>query len=255
MTIRFLANNLIDAAVLTASTENAQYPLSNIKDARRTKNFRSTTNSDNIVFDLGAISDVDHFGIVANWQNGFGVSTLTLEANATDVWTAPAFSTTVTLDTTYDVGIKSFTQESYRYWRLVMTSTLGYCEIANVFIGKADQVTTNGLGYNWGFVNKDIKKVSTNRFGQEFIDDITTRKELTALTFQIMDKDEVDLIFNAYDNVRTVKPLFVYFPLETDSLFNNDDRFNGMYRFGAEPAMSNINSGFYNFTLALKEVK
>ena len=255
MTIRFLANNFVDAAVMTPSTVNAQYPVSNIQDDRRTKSFRSTSNSDNIVFDLGAIEAVDHVAMVANWQNGFGVATVTIEANGSDSWGAPAFSTTLTLDTTFDVGIKSFVSESYRYWRLVFTSTLGYCEVSNMFIGTADQVTTNGTGYNWQYTNKDIKKVSTNRFGQEFIDDITTRKEVNNLNFQLMDKNEVDLIFNAYDNVRTVKPLFLYFPLETDSLFNNDDRFNGMYRFSNAPLMENVNSGFYNFTLSMKECK
>jgi hypothetical protein len=255
MSIRFLANNTVDAAVITASTENAQYPASNIQDDRRTKSFRSTSNTDNLVFDLGSSQAVDHFAIVANWQNGFGVSTLTLEGNATDSWGSPAFTTTITMDTTFDVGIKSFTSESHRFWRLVMTSTLGYCEVSNIFIGTADQVTTNGVGYGWAYTNKDLKRTSTNRYGQEFIDDITTRKELNNLKFQIMDKTEVDTIFNAYDNVRTVKPVYVYFPLETDSLFNNDDRFNGMYRFTGAPNMENVNSGFYNFALSVKECK
>jgi len=255
MTIRFLSNNLINAATTVASTSNAQYPLTNINDTRRTKTYRSTSNSDNIVIDLGGAENIDSFGIVDNWQNGFGISTLTLEANGTDSWGSPAFTTTVTLDSTFGVGIKTFTTETYRFWRVVMTSTLGYCEIANMFLGAANTVSTNGVSYNWAYKNKDLARKSTNRYGQEFVDDIGTQKELNNLQFQIMDKTEQDIIFDVYDVNRTVNPFFVYFPLETDSLSNNDDRYNGMYRFKTEPTFTNVNSGYYNTSLNLRENK
>lgn len=255
MTIKFLSNNLIDGATITPSTVDAQYPVANLNDERRTKTFRSTTNADNIVFDFGIAESVDSFAIVDNWQNGFRIATLTLEANGTDSWGAPAFTTTVTLDTTFGVGIKTFTSESYRFWRVVVTGTLGYCEISNMFIGTAKTIATNGVSYNWQYVNKDLAMKTTNRYGQEFVDDIGTQKELNNLQFQIMDKDEQEIIFDVYDANRTVKPFFVYFPLETDSLSNNDDRYNGMYRFKSEPSFTNINSGYYNTSLSLRENK
>lgn len=255
MSIQFLSANLIEGATITPSTEDAQYPVENIIHAHRTQCFRSTSNSDNIVIDLGANEQVDTFAIVDNWKNGFGVSTITLEGNGTDVWTSPSFSTTITLDSTFGVGIKQFTQETLRFWRIVMTSTLGYCEIANVFLGKATKMTTNGVGYNWNYVNRDLSIVAENRYKQKFIDDIGTRKELSNLSFSIMDKDEMDVIHDVYDANRLVKPFFIYFPLETDSLVNNDDRYNGMYYFKAEPSFSNINSGYYNTTLSLEEAK
>lgn len=255
MSIQFLSNNLVSSSVLTASTANAQYPVANINDDRRTKSYRSTSNSDNVVIDLGTSEAVDTFAIVDNWQNGFGVTAITLEANATDTWEEPAFSTSVTLDTTFGVAIKSFASQSYRFWRLVLTSTLGYCEVSNIFLGTATKLTTNGVGYNWNYVNKDLANISTNRYGQKFIDDIGTQKELNNLQFQILDKDEQDTLFSVYDNVRTVKPFFIYFPLEVDSLSNNDDRYNGMYYFKSEPRFTNVNSGYYNVSMSLEEAK
>lgn len=255
MTIRFLSNNLIDSSIMTPSTVNAQYPVSNITDYRRTKVYRSTSNSDNIVFDFGAAEFVDSFGIVDNWQGGFGVNTLTLEANGTDDWAAPAFSTGIVLDHEFGVGIKEFTEVSYRFWRLVMTGSLGYCELANIFIGKASKVETNGVNYGWTYKNRDLSNTSTNRYGQEFTDDIGTQKELTNLQFQIMNKDEIDIIQSVWDNNRLVRPFFVYFPLEIDNLVNNDDRYNGMYKFSRVPTTTNVNSGFYNTTMTLKENK
>ena len=255
MGLKFLSNNLLDAATITASTENAQYPASNLLDSRRTKTYRSTTNSDNIVIDFGTAESIDHFAIVDNWQNGFGITTITIEANATDVWTSPAFTTTATLDTTFGVSVKAFPAESYRFWRLVLTSTLGYCEIANMFLGAATDIATNGVGYNWEYANNDLSRQSINRYGQKFIDDIGSQKELSNLQFQVMDKDEIDSILSVYDNNRTVKPFFIYLDLETDSLFNNDDRFNGFYYFKESPSFINITSGYYNTSLNLIEAK
>jgi len=255
MSIRFLSNNLINGSIKTPSTVNAQYPISNILDYRRTKAYRSTSNSDNIVFDFGGAENVDSFGIVSNWQGGFGITTLTLEANGTDEWSSPAFSTAITLDHEFGVGIKEFTEVSYRFWRLVMTSSLGYCEISNMFIGKATKLTTNGIGYNWGYANNDLSRTSTNRYGQDFVDDIGSQKELSNLQFQIMNKDEMDIILSVWDQNRKVSPFFIYFPLEADSLSNNDDRYNGMYKFKSVPRFINTNSGYYNTTLNLKENK
>jgi len=124
-----------------------------------------------------------------------------------------------------------------------------------MFIGKSDKILTNGVGYNWAFTNKDLKNVSTNRYGQEFIDYKTTRKELTNVTYSIMDSTEMDILQNAYDNVTTVKPCFIYFPLEVDGIVSNDNRYNGMYRFISPLLVENVNSGYFNTSLALRECK
>lgn len=253
--IKFLHNNLINSALLSASTENAQYPLSNIKDDRRTKTFRSTSNADNIVIDLGIATAVDSFALVDNWQNGFGVTSITLEANAVDSWASPAFSTSITFDTGFGVGVNTFTEQSYRFWRIVLNSTLGYCELANIFIGKASFMTTNGVGYNWAYTNRDLKKTSTNKYGQEFVDFYGQRKELNNLQFQIMDKDEQDLLLDMFDNVGTIYPFFVDFPLADNSLVNNDNRYSGFYTLSSEPSFTNVNSGYYNTVLNLREAK
>lgn len=255
MTIRFLSNNLAEGSILTASSENAQFPVSNILDDRRTKVFRSNSNSDNLVIDMGNAEDVDSFAVVDNWQGGFGFTTLTLEANGTDDWGSPAFSEVISFDNEFGVGVKEFTEVSYRFWRIVMTGSLGYCELSNFFIGKASKVDTNGVGYNWSYKNKDLSRVSSNRYGQEFIDDIGTQKELSNLQFQVMNKDEIDVLLSVWDNNRRVKPFFIYFPLEKDSLVNNDNRYNGMYKFSRTPTFTNINSGFYNTSISLKENK
>lgn len=253
--IKFLANNLVEGATLTASTANAQFPVANIAEDFRTKVWRSTSNSDNVVFDLGSSEPVDYLGIVDNWQSGFGVSTITVEANATDSWGSPSFSTTLTFDSTFGVGLKSITEQSYRYWRFVLTSSLGYCELANIFIGKAVDISTNGVDYNWSYSNRDLKKVSTSRYGQEFIDDSGQIKELNGLSMKVMDTTELDQFFAIFDERRTVKPFFIDF-VDTNNVISNDsDRFSGMYKFRNEPEVTNVSSGFWNTTFSLREQK
>lgn len=257
MSFKFLANNLVDQASIFTSSENSQFPASNIKHDFRTKVYRSTSNSDNIVFDLGSIEDVDHVAICDNWQDGFGVSAVTIEANGTDNWTSPAFSTSMTLDTEFGVSIKALSsQQSYRFWRLVLTSTLGYCEISHVFIGKASSVSTNGVSYGWSYKNNDLKKQATSRYGQEFIDSIAQRKELMNLSFKVMNTTELDKIFEVYDNRRTVKPFYVKVGDDTDTIISNEDRFNGLYKLTAMPSVSNPSTfALYDVTLSMREQK
>jgi hypothetical protein len=253
--IKFFSNNIAESAVITASTVNAQYPASNIQHDFRTKVFRSTSNADNIVFDLGSIETIDTIAVVDNWKNGFGFSTFTIEANATDVWTSPAFTTTLTVDTAHGIGIKEFTEESYRYWRIVLTSTLGYCELANIFIGKATTITTNGVDYGFSYKSKDLKKASKTRYGQEYIDDIGTQKEVNSLSFKVLNSTELDAIFEVYDDRRTVKPFFMKIGDGTNTIISNENRLNGFYKLKAEPSATITSGPFWEITLSVREQK
>ena len=139
MSFEIYHDNLIDQSTITASSENLLFPLSNIKDPRRSKVYRSTLNSANIVIDFNETSEVDSFVIVADKRNGFGFSAISLEFNATDEWTSPAATESITFSTQFGIGINEFTTtHSYRFCRIVLTSSLGYCELSKVFqIGRA----------------------------------------------------------------------------------------------------------------------
>jgi len=253
VSVKFLSNNFIETSVLTPSTVNSQFPVANIQHDFRTKVYRSTSNSDNIVIDLGSAQSVDFFAIVPDYRNGFGVSTLTLEANSADSWGAPAFSQSITLDTTHQVGVETFATQSYRYWRLVMSSTLGYCEISNMFLGPASSLTTNGPSYNYNYKSMDLVNESSSRYGQKFIDDIAQRKQITNLKFDVLNKTELDILLDVVDEVRTVKPMFVKIGNDDQVIINDEDRLNGMYYLKGEPSFSNTNTGFWSVTFNLIE--
>lgn len=253
--ITFYAKNLALAATKTGSNENSLFPVSNLASNFRTKVFRSTTNTDNIVFDLGSIEDVDTIAIVDNWKSGFGFTgNVTIEANATDSWSSPAFSDTLTPDTVHGVGIKELSAtQSYRFWRLSFTSTLGYVEVSNVFIGTKTAISTNGIDYNWRYTAKDLKKEKKNRYGQKFIDDVASQRILSGLKMSVVNTTELDKLFEVFDLCRTVQPFFVKIGDGSNYILTDEDRLNGQYFFQKEISPVNFTSGFYNVSFNLEE--
>ena len=122
--LKFFSSNLIDQSTITPSSENLNFPVSNLKDPRRTKVYRSTSNSTSVVFDFQETSEIDSIFIVDEPRNGFGISTITIQFNATSDFSSPAHSETVDFSIAHGVGYKIFTQQNYRFARLVLTSNL-----------------------------------------------------------------------------------------------------------------------------------
>jgi hypothetical protein len=141
MSFELYSENLVDQSVLTVSSVNANFPAINIKDERRSKVYRSTTNDDTVVFDFGETSEVNTIFLISDKRNGFGFTSITAEFNATNTWGAPAASEVLTFSTEFGVGFNQFTTtHAYRFCRLVITSTLGYCELSNIFMGKKQEI-------------------------------------------------------------------------------------------------------------------
>jgi len=249
--ISFYSTNLIDQASMTASSENALFPLANLKDDRRTKVFRSNSNSDSIVFDFGTASVVNSILLVDSPRSGFGILTATFQMNTTNVWTSPAFSTTVTINTAQGFGFKEFTNQTYRYARIVLTSSLGYCEISNIFIGQ--KITfANGMGIDlgWNYQDKELSTIKENRYGQKFVDVISRQKQIS-FSIRSMDKTELDQVLVVYDSKGTTKPFFVR--IGDSSMINDPDRFAGMFYLNTIPQINNKSYGLYDISMNLEE--
>jgi hypothetical protein len=133
----FLYNNHVEGATITALSENPDYDFTTaFNDTSLSKVGRTVDDSaQTIIFDLltaVAVSKVmiqDH-----NFTSGV---TLTLEANATNVWTAPSYTTSLTYNATY-IYKDLTTDQTYRYWRLTVDDASNpdtYIEISKVFLG------------------------------------------------------------------------------------------------------------------------
>jgi hypothetical protein len=253
--IRFYVENLVDQAIsITPSTENALFPASNLQDHRRTKVFRSTTNSDNIVFDFGETSDINSIMIVDDPLNGFGVSTVTLELNGTNTWGAPAFSQALTFSTEHGVGYAEFSTQSYRFGRLVCTSSNSYIEIAQVFIGESVQIGPDrSPNYGWSYQNEDSSRITKNRYGQRFVDVIDRNKNVN-MSFGLLTYEDMEDVYTILDHCGETKPFFMR--LGCNSINVQDDRrFSGMFYLTSVPQVTNTSFNRYSLSFSLEEAK
>lgn len=247
--LKFFNTNLIDSSVITPSTVNANFPVSNLKDARRTKVFRSNTGSDNIVFDFGSAKDIDSFFIVGDPRTGLGVSSVTLELNSSNSWVSPAFSQVITLDTVFNLGISTFANQNYRYARLVLTSSSTYCELSKVFIGKHIDLG-RGPSFNWSYQSDDLSKIQENRYGQKFVDTIIRQKKLN-MSFNLLTKDQLSQLLEIIDSKSKTLPFFV--ELGDNTMIGNHDRFSGMVYLSSLPSVSNSSFSRYEMSMQLEE--
>jgi hypothetical protein len=254
--MKFYYYNLVelDATVITASNDSSNFPASNLKDYRSTKAFRSTTTSSAIVFDFITAQAVDSVIVSPHKLNGFTLSTpITIEANASDSWGAPSFSTTITsLDSEFGYTLKEFASQSYRYWRVSLTSAT-YAELGNIFIGSAMTIGTEQrtFGFGWKYSNNDLAKITTNRYGQIFSDLATTQREISG-SFSNLTLDQVDNFFELYDYNGKTKPFYFY--IDCDGFSNTPNRFLGHYRLVDKPDVSNKFFGLYDTNMKMLEV-
>lgn len=253
MTIKFYSENLVESATITASTENALFPKSNLLDPRRTKVYRSTTNADNVVFDFQETSAIDSIFIVDNPFDGFGISTLTLKLNATNTWGSPGYTDTVLFSDIHGMGYKEFTTQNFRFAQVGLTSSLAYCELSNLFIGKKiDMLNDRSINYGWTYISKDNSKVQENRYGQRFADVINRQKQIN-ISFSNLNKDHLDQIFELYDDKGITKPFYVR--IGCDNMTNDLRRYSGMVYLNSIPQITNRFFNNYSLSMTLEEAK
>lgn len=249
--ISFYSNNLADSSDLTGSNENLLFPVENIQDPRRTKVFRSQTNTDSVVFDFGSAKDLDSVIIVDNPRSGFGFTSIELQLNSSNSWGAPAFTQSITPNSDFGIAFAEFATQTYRYARLVMTSSLGYCELANVFLGeKIEFENGTDISLGWTYIEKDLSTVKENRYGQKFVDIIARQKQIS-FNLDALNKDELDIVLSIHDSKGVTSPFFMR--LGTDDMINDKDRFAGMVYMNSIPSIKNIAFGLYDLSMSLEE--
>lgn len=256
--VKFFNFNLAvqETTDLTASSENGFFPATNIKDPRTTKEWRSVTgvNSASIIFDLKTEEEVDSVLMKGHHFDGFGFTSVTVEANITSDFSSPAFSTTLSPDFKFNYAFKTLSpSQTYRFWRVVVSGSGNFVSIANIFIGKAVQLTTNNIDFGWTLTDSDFSKVQRNRFNQEFIDKIGRQKNFGNMQFRLLNKTEVDSIFGIYDENGITEPIWTIID-EDGNIINEANRFLLYARLTAVPQVTNAAFSLYDSTMTLREV-
>lgn len=133
-------DNKYSLATLTASDENAAFPVENSQDIRLSRLFKTTGTGVNIVIDLGENLTATGF-FLAN-HNLTSSATITLEGNTTDTWATPAYTNSIAYNA--DMIYELFATQTYRYWRLVIsdaTNSEGIIKFGGCFLGEYETIT------------------------------------------------------------------------------------------------------------------
>lgn len=242
--------NLINDSTLTATNENSLFPASNIKDNRRTKGFRSTTNTDSVIFDLQESSDIDTIFLLADKRNGFGFDSVLVQFNGTSNFMSPAQSYSMSLSNEHNIAHLEISLISYRFCRIVMTSSLGYCELGKVYLGTR-LALSKSIKFGWTQKDNDISTKVKNRYGQVFVDLIARQKAIN-FSFSYLDKTDIQLINTVLDYSSEIKPF--WFTIGDATMSDDYRRTSGAFILTDSPTITNSHFNKYQLSFSAEEL-
>lgn len=252
--VAFLIDNLVNDATITASENNAQFPISNLKDVRRTKVYRSLTNSSSITLDLGVAKKIQVGCLVGSGQSEkpLEIETCLLELSNEADFSILTFSDNLALDQLFGFGLIEIPDSvvDSRYARITISRASGVLELSKFYLGEFITLGVQGFEYPLGFAQKNNSSTQKNRLGQRFIDLVNRQKELSG-SISTLTKDEADDVFKILDGVSDTKPLWVIFP--EGNITNNNNRLNGYYYIDTEPPLSFDRGNYWSLSLSLEE--
>lgn len=178
---------------------------------------------ESVVFDLRTIEDVDTVALL--WEKGLyklsDSAVLTVEANATNVWTSPAFSQSLVFDDLNEIAQAHFPTESYRFWRIKIVDPQNvnlYVNLGVVVLGLSDQILTS-TSNGFSFSVRDMSRVQQTDFGQRYTDIFPKIRSLN-LKFDVMELSEVEAILNFFETVGVSQTIFVHLD-PAEAIFTN----------------------------------
>jgi hypothetical protein len=132
--MRLLYNNTVYDATLVASSNQLGYGASLLADKTPFSKWKATGNVEEyVVIDLQSAKAISGFALFNH--NFTSSATITLEANTSNSWGAPAFTKTLTWSTYYVWTY--FVEQTYRYWRIVIedAGNANDIEVGELYIG------------------------------------------------------------------------------------------------------------------------
>lgn len=190
-----------------------------------TGSFIACHTKESVVFDMRTAQDINSVVILWPKEDGIRLSddaVVRIEASATDSWSSPAVSQTMTIDNTYLVSSHFFSSvQSYRYWRLTVVDPKNanlFIEIGLVWIGENVAFDEPQNGFKFNIV--DSSRISTTDFGHEYVDEYPSIVSLE-FNYAYIDYETAQILENAFRTNGIRKPVLVAFD-ETEQVFNKD---------------------------------
>lgn len=243
--IAFLSENFVDSSNLSLSTgtENAQFPLDNIKNDANAVKFRSQENSIVIVFDMQQTRAIDSFAIHGDTNGTLGLTTASIKTSLTTDFSG-ATAIPIALSAENLIGYEYFTEVSHRYVELTLTGTGSYAEVSTVFIGKRIELEQMNLSidsFRYGY--RDNSTTSNNRYDQMFVDKRNSTKFVSG-AMEYCTKSEQETLDEMFRRHQRSEPLWMI--VDKDSLGMNDAQYKlTVYGYLQDVPLWTANGGFH----------
>lgn len=253
--INFLSENYLDSAVLTLTTgtENAQFPLSNVKNVSTARKFRSVGNTVVIEIDLQQTRTIDTVAISGDATNQFGLTSASIKTSVTNDFSMST-PTSIDLSATENIGYAFVTQVSHRYVELTLNGTGSFAELGALFVGQRINLTQNSLSTgSFKYKKGDKSKVSTNRYSQRFIDQLPLVKSISG-TIEYATKDEQEILDDMFAYHGINRPLWMIVDSESSAM--NDGKYKlSIYGYlTGSPTWSAVGGQLYNADITMEQV-
>jgi hypothetical protein len=229
--LRIVENLLFDSALeVTASSEDASFPVSNLTNPMRSSVWRSDGVDDWVMLDTGTFTGQPIDSCMIFFEPGEGKrfsedAIVKLQANQTNLWSSPAIDLTLTYDDVYEAYTYFFsTSQEYRYWRIKVTDTYnadGYLEIPKIVLGESiqfSQVPT--IGFKHGII--DTSKQEQTAYGQVY-SDIYSQIRTFEFKYEAFSQADIELLWKLFQRVGRTTPLGI--ALDTQATLFDKDRF------------------------------
>ena len=217
-----------DNVVLTPSTEDSNFPASNLKKFFRSKVWRTTTaaTTQTLDIDLKTEEEIDSFCMFFDpvLKNRFTEDAVVkLQASATALFTSPPVDVTISIDDDNETFSHFFTtDQAYRFWRVTITDTTnpdGFLEVPKMFLGRKIQISkVPQTGFQ--MTQSDLSRTDTSLFGHEFKDVFPIRK---GFNFNLihMTKAQAEELFKSFIRSGNVLPVVIEVDAQ-EALFDKD---------------------------------
>lgn len=203
--MKLYGNNLITSStVITGITIQDGFTLTDLYSNNLFPYVRTATDSMTGVFDFGAAVDFDY--IIIGGHNITSGATITINANATNVWTSPSVSVTMT----HSAGHMRYewpSTQSYKYMQIVISdgsNPATYLQISKIMVGKVvDMLDMTPVFSTPTIINSVVHTSPTGQvYGNKGI-----RLESLSCNCEAL-KSEKDVFMTMYDVVQDITAFF-----------------------------------------------
>ena len=250
--MRLLWDNQVDDTdfTLTASTEAANFPATNLQDMRLSQQWRTTQiTAETIVIDAGSGNTITATAAAIAAHNLTNGATIKIQGNASDSWGGPSLDESFSWDA--DLMVVFFTSAAYRFWRFSLEdagNTESFLYVGRMFLGTYLQVDDEPMrDFNEEYL--DSTRTQYAPTGQAYSDEGILLRQYT-FVFAFLDQTEKDNFQTMFATIKRTKSLFLLIDVDLTA------QFPALYcQIDTHAGYQSVSALIYSVSVTFREIK